>query len=203
MKSSRAINLSWVIVLFALSACKDSTPSGSAASTGAEETMAQRSQVITVKEVNAAQEDWCEALVEIGRLSSTGGDYRGFAEDVLSDAYDYDSGRVFFKPTLTSGEDVFRKTKRGALAYFVGGDAKYPNDEGFALKPWVKCWHDNLSKGAEEVMVYGNIGISMGNVHFEDADGGQIHVDKTFVFKKTDDGEVRLIVHKSALPYNP
>lgn len=203
MSASRTISLSWIAILVVLSACEHTTSGGSEATAGAEDIVRQPSSIITVKEVNAAQEGWCEALVEIGRLSSTGGDYRAFAEDVLSDAYNYDSGRVFFKPTLTSGEDVFRKTKRGALAYFVGGDSKYPNDQGFALKPWVKCWHDNLSKGAEEVMVYGNIGISMGNVHFEDNDGDQIHVDKTFVFKKTDDGKVRLIVHKSALPYNP
>lgn len=158
---------------------------------------------ISVEEVNAAQEGWCTALVKIGELHSTGSDYRGFAEQVLTDAYDYDDGRVFFKPTLTSNDQVFRKTKKGALSYFVGGDPDYPDDDGFALKPWVKCWHDNLSKGAEEVMVHGDIGISMGNVHFEDKDGNQIHVDKTFVFKKGEDGSVRLVVHKSALPFNP
>jgi len=28
-------------------------------------------------------------------------------------------------------------------------------------------------------------------------------VDKTFVFKKDPDGKLRLIVHKSSLPYKP
>lgn len=77
------------------------------------------------------------------------------------------------------------------------------DDSGFALEPSVKCWHNNLSKGPEEVMVHANIRISMGNVPFADKDGNETHVDKTFVFKKTDDSKVRLIVHKSALPYNP
>lgn len=158
---------------------------------------------LTVAEVNAAQQGWCDALVEIGRLHATGGDYRAFAEQVLTDAYDYDNGRVFFKPTLTSGTQVFRKTKTGALAYFIGGDSDYPNDNGFALNPWVECWYDNESAGAEEVMIHGNIGIAMGNVYFKDQDGNQIHVDKTFVFRKGEDGKVRLIVHKSALPFTP
>jgi hypothetical protein len=200
MRINHVLSLAVVIAVVALSACTKP------AAVEESELIAEEAEpelVLTIEEVNAAQQRWCEALVEIGRLSSTGGDYKGFAEEVLTNAYDYDNGRVFFKPTLTSGDQVFRKTKQGALAYFVGGDPKFPDDTGFALKPWVKCWHDNLSKGAEEVMVYGNIGISMGNVHFADKDGNEIHVDKTFVFKKTDDGKVRLIVHKSALPYNP
>jgi hypothetical protein len=40
----------------------------------------------------------------------------------------------------------------------------------------------------------------MGSVYFKDKEGNEIFVDKTFVFKKGDDGKVRLILHKSALP---
>jgi len=158
---------------------------------------------LTVAEINVAQQAWCDALIEISRLHATGGDYRAFAEQVLTDAYDYDSGRVFFKPTLAQGDQTFRKTKKGALAYFVGGDPDFPDDKGFALKPWVECWYDNNERGAEEVMILGNIGIAMGSVHFKDKDGNEIFVDKTFVFRKTQDGKVKLILHKSALPFNP
>ncbi len=158
---------------------------------------------LTVSEINAAQQAWCDALVEIGRLHAAGEDYRAFAERVLTDAYDYDNGRVFFKPTLTQAEQTFRKTKKGALAYFVGGDPEYPNDNGFALKPWVEVRYDNNERGAEEVMVIGNIGIAMGSVYLKDKDGNEIFVDKTFVFRKTEDGKVKLILHKSALPFNP
>lgn len=158
---------------------------------------------LTVAEVNTAQQAWVDALVEIGRKYEAGEDYRAFAEQVLTDAYDFDNGRVFFKPTLTMAEQTFRKTKKGALAYFVGGDPEYPNDNGFALKPWVEARYDNTERGAEEVMVLGNIGIAMGNVYFKDKEGNEIYVDKTFVFRKTDDGKVRLIVHKSALPFIP
>lgn len=159
--------------------------------------------VLTEQEVNDAQQAWCDALVAIGKTYEEGGDYRALALDVLTNAYDYDKGQVFFKPTLTWGEQTFRKSKEGALAYFVGGDENYPNDQGFALKPWAEVWYDNGSRGSEGVMIQGNIGITMGSVHLKDKEGNEIHVDKTFVFKKGEDGVVRLILHKSALPYNP
>ena len=95
--------------------------------------------VVTYAEVNAAQQAWCDALVQIGKLKEEGGDYKAFASEVLSSAYNYDSGKVFFKPTLTFGDQTFRNDKKGALAYFIGGDPDYPNDKGFALKPWVKA----------------------------------------------------------------
>jgi hypothetical protein len=75
--------------------------------------------IITYEEVNAAQQAWCEALVQIGKLHQEGGDYRSFAEQVLSEAYNYDYGKVFFKPTLAYGDQTFRNDKKGALAYFI------------------------------------------------------------------------------------
>ena len=159
--------------------------------------------VITYDEVNAAQQAWCDALVKIGKLKEEGGDYKAFAEQVLSEAYNYDNGKVFFKPTLTYGDQTFRNDKKGALAYFVGGDPDYPNDNGFALKPWAKVRYDNTGTGNEGIQIYGSTAITMGNVWVTAKDGTEVMVDKTWVFKKGKDGKLRIIVHKSALPYNP
>jgi hypothetical protein len=159
--------------------------------------------VITYEEVNAAQQAWCDALVKIGKLKEEGGDYKAFAEQVLSEAYNYDHGKVFFKPTLAYGEQTFRNNKQGALAYFVGGDPDYPNDKGFALKPWVKARYDNAGENNEGIQIYGSVAITMGNVWVTDKDGNEVMVDKTWVFKKGKDGKLRIIVHKSALPYMP
>ena len=159
--------------------------------------------VITYDEVNAAQQAWCDALVNIGQLNAEGGDYRGFAEQVLSDAYNYDQGKVFFKPTLAFGDQTFRNTKKGALAYFVGGDPEYPNDAGFAIKPWVKARYDNAGENNEGIQIYGSVAITMGNVWVTDKDGNDTMVDKTWVFKKGKDGKLRIIVHKSSLPFAP
>jgi hypothetical protein len=159
--------------------------------------------VITYDEVNAAQQAWCDALVKIGKLKEEGGDYRAFAEQVLSEAYNYDNGKVFFKPTLAFGDQTFRNDKKGALAYFVGGDKDYPNDKGFALTPWVKARYDNAGKANEGIQIYGSVAITMGNVWVTGKDGKEVMVDKTWVFKKGKDGKLRIIVHKSALPFNP
>ena len=159
--------------------------------------------IITYEEVNAAQQAWCDALVKIGKLKEEGGDYKAFAKQVLSDAYNYDNGKVFFKPTLAFGDQTFRNDKKGALAYFVGGDPDYPNDKGFALTPWVKARYDNAGDKNEGIQIYGSVAITMGNVWLTGKDGKEIMVDKTWVFKKGRDGKLKIIVHKSALPFTP
>ena len=159
--------------------------------------------IITYDEVNAAQQAWCDALVKIGKLKEDGGDYRAFAEEVLSTAYNYDNGKVFFKPTLAYGDQTFRNTKKGALAYFIGGDPEYPNDKGFALTPWVKARYDNAGEKNEGIQIYGSVAITMGNVWVTDKTGKEVMVDKTWVFKKGKDGKLKIIVHKSALPFAP
>jgi len=159
--------------------------------------------IITYDEVNAAQQAWCDALVKIGQIKEEGGDYKAFAEQVLTEAYNYDQGKVFFKPTLAFGPQTFRNDKKGALAYFVGGDPDYPDDKGFALKPWVKARYDNAGENNQGIQIYGSVAITMGNVWVTDKDGNEVMVDKTWVFKKGKDGKLRIIVHKSALPFAP
>jgi hypothetical protein len=159
--------------------------------------------IVTYNEVNASQQAWCDALVKIGKLKEEGGDYKAFAEQVLSEAYNYDQGKVFFKPTLAFGDQTFRNDKKGALSYFIGGDPAYPNDKGFALTPWVKARYDNAGNENEGIQIYGSVAITMGNVWVTGKDGKEVMVDKTWVFKKGNDGKLRIIVHKSALPFSP
>ena len=157
---------------------------------------------ITEGEVNAAQQAWCDALVKIGKIHADGGDYKAVASQAITDLYDYDAGRVFFKPTLAHGKNTFRPTKAGALAYFVGDDANFPNDSGFALKHWVKVRYDN-NAAENGIQIHGDVAITMGNVYLTNTKGDEVMVDKTFVFRKCADGKLRLIVHKSALPFEP
>ncbi|MFA9290311.1 MAG: hypothetical protein ACEQSF_03690, partial [Solirubrobacteraceae bacterium] len=120
--------------------------------------------IITYEEVHAAEKAWCDALVKIGKIKEEGGDYRAYANEVLSTAYNYDYGKVFFKPTLAYGDQTFRNNKKGALSYFVAGDSEYPNDKGFALKPWVKARYQNAGDKNQGIQIYGSIAITMGNV---------------------------------------
>jgi len=157
---------------------------------------------ITEAEVNAAQQAWCDGLVEIGKVFTESGDYKAAGARVIDDLYDYKDGQVFFKPTLASGKNTFRPTREGALAYFVGGNSGFPEDEGFALKQWVKVRYDN---NADEngIQIHGDIAITMGNVYLTNAAGTEVMVDKTFVFRRCADGKLRLCVHKSSLPFDP
>jgi hypothetical protein len=154
--------------------------------------------LLTVQEVNDAQQAWCDSLVNIAKTYAAGGDYQTVAAKVLSNQYNYDYGTVLFNPTLTFGEQKFRMDKEGAAAYFIGGNPKYPNDAGFALKPWVGCRYTNAG-----VLIDGDFAFTMGNVFLTDANGKETMVDKFFAFKRGNDGKLRIIVHKSSLPFKP
>jgi hypothetical protein len=154
--------------------------------------------VPTLQEVNDAQQAWCDSLVNIAKTYAAGGDYQAVAARVLSTQYNYDYGTVLFNPTLTFGEQKFRMDKEGAAAYFIGGNPKYPNDTGFALKPWVGCRYTNAG-----VLIDGDFAFTMGNVFLTDANGKETMVDKFFAFKRGNDGKLRIIVHKSSLPFKP
>jgi hypothetical protein len=157
---------------------------------------------ITEAQVNAAQQAWCDGLVSVAQTHAKGGDAKAEAAKMIDDLYDYADGKVFFKPTLAYGPRTFRPTREGALSYFVGGNPNFPEDTGFALKGWTKSRFDN-NAAENGIQIQGDIAITMGNVYFTGPDGKEIMVDKTFVFRRCKDGNLRLCVHKSALPFNP
>jgi hypothetical protein len=157
---------------------------------------------ITEQQVNAAQQAWCDGLVRVSQTHARGGDARAEAAKMIDDLYDYADGKVFFKPTLAFGPRTFRPTREGALAYFVGGNAAFPEDTGFALKGWTKARYDN-NAAENGIQIHGDIAITMGNVFITGPDGKEVMVDKTFVFRRCKDGNLRLCVHKSALPFSP
>ena len=157
---------------------------------------------ITVQDVNDAQQGWCDALLSISKAHAEGKDYKSIAAAVLSNNYNYDNGVVLFNPTLSFGEQNFRLDKEGAAAYFIGGNPKYPDDNGFALYPWVECSYTNAGDNTG-VLIEGEIAATMGNVVLTDNKGKKTTVDKAFVFKRGADGKLRIILHKSSLPFKP
>merc|ERR1711920_10210 len=150
-------------------------------------------------EVLAAQQAWGAALVDISMTYENHGLAAATtrAEEIIDAAYGYNYGPVLFKPTLTTGSQVFRTTRAGALAYFVGGSQDFPNDTGFALKGWRKVQIVNSA-----IFIEGNLAITMGNVLFTDKSGAVTKVDKTWVFRKGEDAKVRIVGHHSSLPYS-
>lgn len=152
---------------------------------------------ITESEVIDAQKVWGEGIVKIGKVYSDGGDYTQAAREHIETLYGYDLGPVLFKPTLAA-EKQFRPTFEGALSYFVGDNDNFSEDKGFAIKPWTNVrWE---SKG---VKTEGNMAVAMGNYYFTTTEGDEVKVEYTFGYTKDDNGNLKIILHHSALPYNP
>lgn len=153
---------------------------------------------ITEQQVLNTQQGWCNGLLAISQAYKKGGFAAAelTANKVLDQAYGYQYGAVAFKPTLTQNPQTFRATKAGALAYFVGGNSSYPNDKGFAIKPWQKCAIRN-----EVIQLHGNLAITMGNVDLTDSSGKVTTVDKTWAFVLEPDGQIRIVLHHSSLPF--
>lgn len=153
---------------------------------------------ITEEMVINAQKTWSEWLLKISKAHADGGDYKKVASDALDAGYNYQNGIVLFKPTLTNGDQTFRLDREGALSYFVGGNPKYKNDSGFALKGWTRYITKNSG-----IILNGSTAISMGNIYLYDKAGNEVVVDKTWGFKMNELGELKIILHHSSLPYKP
>jgi len=158
--------------------------------------MNKKSADITLKDVLDIQKKWGEGIIRIGKVYVENGNYEKEAEDFIDSLYGYDLGEVLFKPTLAS-EKQFRTTKEGALSYFVGNNSGFPEDVGFALKPWQNVRWENRG-----IKTIGNMAIAMGNYYFLPANGNmEIKVEFTFAYTKDENGNLRIIMHGSHVPY--
>lgn len=180
----------------AIGACATAEPLPATASTTA--TTAAQEKEISKEEVLAAQQAWGKALVQISTDYERGGidAAKATAEAVLDSAYGYNLGPVLFKPTLTTAPQTFRTSRDGALAYFVGQDADFPADTGFALNKWRKFETENAA-----IFIDGDVAMSMGKVRLTNADGNVTEVDKTWGYKRDEAGNLRIVLHHSSLPY--
>ncbi len=148
-----------------------------------------------IKEIEKAQEKWGNGIVKIGELKDTIKECRMFTLDFISKMYDYENGIVQFKPTKAS-DAQFRGDVKSALSYFIGSDSDFIEDKGFALNPWVKVDFENNS-----INIINDLAIAMGNYFFTDNNGDKTKVEYSFVYKKNDKGDLKIILHHSSLPF--
>ena len=155
---------------------------------------------ITEANLATARQAWGDTLIAISKAYESDGIHvaRSLAGDILDTAYGYDLGPVLFKPTLASGNQTFRPTREGALAYFVGHDAAYPLDSGFGIKGWREVTSETAAHFIE-----GDVALWQGAVNCIDKDGKVTRVDKSFGYKKDASGTLKIILHHSSLPYVP
>lgn len=163
---------------------------------GVGQASAAQGEPISEADVLRAQEIWAEAIVSIGEAYTSQEDYEALAEDVVDTLYGYDEGIVLFKPTKAS-QMQFRSNREEAISYFVTGDVD--EDSGFAIQPWSEVRFDN-----HDILLAEETAYAMGNYHFTDADSGEdVMVEYTFGYFRDDDGELRIKLHHSSLPYSP
>jgi len=154
--------------------------------------------LITEQEVFEIQKSWGDGIVQIGKVYLEKGDYKTVASEHIRKFYNYENGKVLFKPTLVS-EKQFRNDFEGALSYFVAGDKNYPEDHGFAIKPWSAVRWENIG-----TTIKGEVALAMGNYYFRPAKGGDVvKVEYSFAYIKDKDGKLKIILHDSHIPYKP
>ncbi|MBD3794923.1 MAG: hypothetical protein IE881_03085 [Epsilonproteobacteria bacterium] len=154
------------------------------------------SRKISEDEIKDAQEKWGECIVEIGTEVKDYEKAKEIAQVCIDELYAYDEeSGVAFKPTKASALQ-FRTNKEDALSYFVGG--KVAEDHGFALQPWSKVRFENI-----KMITDNDSAIAMGNYYFTDAKTKQeTKVEYTFGYTK-EDGDVKINLHHSSLPFTP
>lgn len=155
---------------------------------------------ITQDEIQQALNTWGNGKITISNAFEEGGieAAREVASANIDSYYGYDLGPVLFKPTMASGEQTFRPTKAGALAYFCGHSKEYPLDNGFAIMGWRA-----MESFPSASFIQGDVAMWMGWVKLTHSDGSVTTVDKSFAYKKDETGTLRIVLHHSSLPYQP
>jgi len=156
--------------------------------------------IITENELFDTIHAWGNGIINISNAYEEKGIQQAIsvANSMLDDIYGFEFGPILFKPTLSGGSQTFRQTKAGALSYFVGHNANFPNDAGFAIKNWCEVKYETSA-----IILENNIAMWMGWKFFTNKDGDQIKVDKSIGFKKTSHNALKIILHHSSLPYQP
>ena len=151
--------------------------------------------MITEQEVIQAQEAWGAGIVKIGSLMDDKDQCNAATDAHLDNLYGFDLGTVLFKPTKAA--DVqFRLDRKAAKSYFIGGDADFAEDHGFAINPWTAVRFENAA-----IILEDNRALAMGNYFFTDPQGNIAKVEYTFGYKKDANGNLKIDLHHSSIPF--
>ncbi|MAJ81659.1 MAG: hypothetical protein CMF41_01940 [Legionellales bacterium] len=151
-------------------------------------------QPILIENVNVSLNNWADGILKIGSDFRNQNNYQKTAIDFVKTLYAFDFTNVLFKPTLAK-EQPFRNTIDGAHSYFVGGNTHFPEDMGFALKPWT-----SISYRMGHYVINEKLMTWMGHTDFIDQDNEIVSVHSTFVWSHFNHDEYpKIIVHHSSL----
>lgn len=150
--------------------------------------------MITIADVNEAQQAWGEGIVTISSAYNSDEDYVEKARKHIQSLYAYDTGPVLFKPTFASKEQ-FRSTFEGALSYFVASNGECPEDTGFAIKNWISVRFEN-----DDIVIRGETAMAMGNYYFVKPNGEEVKAEFSFGYIIDEHGKLRIHLHHSSMP---
>jgi len=152
--------------------------------------------MITLDQIERAQKKWGDGIIKIGSLKHNYILCKEFTSNFLNETYSLKNGKILFKPTKAS-EEQFRPNFDMTLSYFIGGkDSFCSEDQGFAMKPWVKVSFENSGFIFEK-----NRAIAMGNYFFTDLNGNTIKVEYSFGYKVIN-SKLYIDLHHSSLPFS-
>ena len=152
--------------------------------------------MISLKEVENIQKDWGANLVKLGSLKGSFEACENEATQMIKRLYGYDNGIVLFKPTKAK-ESQFRLSFEGAKSYFIGGNDNFMEDSGFALQPWTNVRFENAS-----VILNEKTASAMGNYFFTESNGNIVKVEYSFGYFLDSNGNLKINLHHSSLPYS-
>ena len=146
--------------------------------------------------VSVTQRRWADLILEIGKAYKSKLNLDKLIFELLHNVYAFDHCDVLFKPTLAK-QNQFRSKKEEFVSYFLGQNKVCKEDNGFAIKNWQSIEFENY-----KIIQQNTFLLSMGNYFFEDDTKQTLKVEYTFGFIKTDEGQLRINLHHSSLPYN-
>ena len=152
--------------------------------------------MILLKDVESIQNKWGDNLVKLGKLKGDIDACKKESKLMIDSLYGFDNGEVLFKPTKAKDQQ-FRLTFEGAQSYFIGENQNFSEDKGFALQPWTNVRFENAS-----VIFNEKSAIAMGNYFFTQVDGSEVKVEYTFGYFVDKQGQLKINLHHSSLPFN-
>ena len=152
--------------------------------------------MILLKDVESIQKKWGDNLVKLGKLKGDIDACKKESKLMIDSLYGFDNGEVLFKPTKAKDQQ-FRLTFEGAQSYFIGENQNFSEDKGFALQPWTNVRFENAS-----VILNEKSAIAMGNYFFTQVDGSEVKVEYTFGYFVGKQGQLKINLHHSSLPFN-
>ena len=95
------------------------------------------------------------------------------------------------------------KNRRPCQNHFVGAAAAgdeigIKEDKGFAINPWTAVRFEN-----SKTILNADSATAMGEYYFTTLEGTVAKVEYTFQYKRGADGNLKIVVHHSSLPYSP